>query len=163
MFGAVTSTTFTAGAVYRAVITLTPNTGFTLEGVTGDFFTVVGATVTRDGNTVYAVFPVTATPVPAPEAVTITEIAGVTPPVTGETPALTITPTAQFTGTVEWAPAPGAGGFSADTMYTATITLTILPGFTLEGVTGVFFDVAGATTVSRANNVVTAVFPETAP
>jgi len=103
-------------------------------------------------------------PPDAPQApVTIPAIGGVTPPETGETPVSAITATAQFTGTVEWEPTPGTGGFGANTAYTAIITLTILPGYTLDGVTVTFFSVAGTTIVTRVGNEVTAVFPETTP
>jgi hypothetical protein len=96
--------------------------------------------------------------------VTLASISGVTAPVTGATAVTSITATAQYTGTVTWSPAPGAGAiFATGTVYTATITLTPLPGYTLSGVTQDFFTVAGATTVTNAANsgVVTAVFPAT--
>jgi hypothetical protein len=46
---------------YTATVTLTPKTGYTLTGVTANFFTVSGATATNsaDSGTVTAVFPVT--------------------------------------------------------------------------------------------------------
>ncbi len=52
--------------VYIATITLTPATGYTLTGVTENFFTVEGATATNDSNlgVVTAVFTATvATPI----------------------------------------------------------------------------------------------------
>ena len=55
-------TTFAAGTAYTATITLTAKDGFTLTGVTEDFFTVAGATVIHDANSgvITAVFPATA-------------------------------------------------------------------------------------------------------
>ncbi|MDR2579939.1 MAG: hypothetical protein LBC85_02980 [Fibromonadaceae bacterium] len=50
--------TFSPGTVYRAEITITPQTGLTLTGVDEPGFTVDGASsVTRNGNVVTAVFP----------------------------------------------------------------------------------------------------------
>jgi hypothetical protein len=54
---------FSAGTTYTATIELTPETGYTLEGVPANFFTVAGATsVTNDADSglVTAVFPATA-------------------------------------------------------------------------------------------------------
>jgi hypothetical protein len=53
---------FQVNTVYTATITLTPKTGYTLEGVTADFFTVAGATsVANSANSgvVTAIFPET--------------------------------------------------------------------------------------------------------
>lgn len=54
--------TFAASETYTATITLTPASGYTLSGVTANFFTVSGATtVTHDANSgvITAVFPAT--------------------------------------------------------------------------------------------------------
>ena len=85
-------------------------------------------------------------------------IAGVTPPVAGATPATTITPGIEYTGTVSWSRSPST--FAAATGYTATITLTPTSGYTLTGVASNFFTVAGATTVTHpgSSGVITAVF-----
>ncbi|MGN7760880.1 S-layer homology domain-containing protein [Paenibacillus sp. 22594] len=49
-------------------------------------------------------------------------------------------------------------------VYTATITITPKPGYTLTGVPAYFFTVPGASTTNTANSgVVTAEFPATAP
>lgn len=95
-----------------------------------------------------------------PMMISIAGIPGVTAPATGSTPVAAITATAQYTGTVSWSPA--ATSFSGGTVYTATITLTPKPGFTLMGVPANFFTVAGATATNAAGSgVVTAVFPAT--
>lgn len=93
----------------------------------------------------------------------IAAIAGVTAPVLGETPASTVTETAEYTGTVTWSPAVTTV-FEAGTAYTATITVTPKTGYTLEGVEEDFFTVGGATTVTNPadSGVVTAEFPATA-
>jgi len=58
--------TFAPGATYTATITLTPKRGFTLTGVTENFFTVAAAVSTTNvanSGVVTAVFPATAVPV----------------------------------------------------------------------------------------------------
>ncbi|ACV61543.1 protein of unknown function DUF291 [Desulfofarcimen acetoxidans DSM 771] len=52
---------FAASTVYTATITLTPKAGYTFNGVTGDFFTVTGATATNAANSgiITAEFPAT--------------------------------------------------------------------------------------------------------
>ena len=97
-----------------------------------------------------------------PTVINIAAIPGVTAPVVGGTPVAVITQTAQYTGTVTWAPA--AATFAGVTVYTATITLTAKADFTLTGVPANFFTVAGVTgtATNPANSgVITAVFPAT--
>ena len=55
--------TFHPGTEYTATITITPKSGYTLTGVTSDYFTVAGATATNSANSgvISAVFPTTAT------------------------------------------------------------------------------------------------------
>jgi hypothetical protein len=98
---------------------------------------------------------------PPPTTISVTAIAGVAAPVTGATPATTITSTAQFTGSVYWE--PSASNFLAANIYTATITLTPTPGYTFTGISANFFTVVGATSVSNSANsgVITAEFPAT--
>jgi hypothetical protein len=93
--------------------------------------------------------------------ITVSAIAGVTPPVTGAAPDLTITETAQYTGTTTWSPPHNP--YLESTVYTATITLVPKTGYTLTGIIEDFFTVAGSTsTTNEANSgVVTAVFPAT--
>jgi hypothetical protein len=71
--------TFAGATQYTATITLTPKTGYTLTGVTANFFTVAGTTSdTNPANSgvVTAVFPATAATV-----INIAAIPGVTAPV----------------------------------------------------------------------------------
>ncbi len=154
------SSPYAASTVYTATITLTAKTGFTLTGVAANSFTVAGATSTNAVNSgvVTAVFPATEA---APDAaISIVAIPGVTAPVRNVTPDFTVTETAQYTGTVAWAPVHSP--YSASTVYTATITLTAKTGFTLTGVAANAFTVAGATSTNAVNSgVVTAVFPAT--
>jgi len=97
----------------------------------------------------------------ADEVVTIAIIPGVTAPVTGATPVAATTATAQYTGVVTWLPDDVT--FAAETVYTATITLTAKAGFTLTGVTADFFTVASATAANLVDSgIVEAEFPATA-
>jgi hypothetical protein len=155
-----TDSPFAAATAYTAWIILAPKAGFTLTGVAANFFTVAGtsspATNAANSGVVTAVFPATVA------VINIAAIPGVTAPVTGATPVTAITETAQYTGTVTWA--PGHGTFAGSTVYTATITLIAKAGFTLTGVALNFFTVIGATTVTNTadSGVVTAEFPTTA-
>jgi formylglycine-generating enzyme required for sulfatase activity len=146
---------------YTATITLTAKHGYTLQGVGQNFFTVEGALATNNANSgaITAVFPQT-----APIVINISAIQGVTVPVTGNTPVVSITENAQYSGTVTWSSnnQSAVGTFdTAKSIYTATITLTAKHGYTLQGVAANFFTVADAVSVSNAANsgVVTAVFP----
>lgn len=93
----------------------------------------------------------------------IFDISGVTVPVKGSTPVTSITDTTQYTGKVSWN--PNHSPFSAETVYTATITITPKTGFTLTGVEANKFRVVNATTVTNGadSGEVTATFPTTAP
>jgi hypothetical protein len=145
---------FAGGTIYAARITLTPTSGYTLTGVSANFFTVAGATsVSHDANSgvITAVFP----------GVIDIGISGLNYPVAEGIPVTTVTPNAQYTGTVSWSGSPST--FAPTTIYTATITLTPKSGYTLAGVNANFFTIAGATSASNDANsgVITAVFPAT--
>jgi len=153
------SGTFAASTAYTATIILTPKAGYTLKDVAANSFKVLGATTTNSAGSgvITAVFPATKEIV-----INITDIPGVTAPVLGATPVTTITETAQYTGTVNWSTIV-SGTFAANTVYTATITLTPKAGFTLTGVGANNFTVAGATSTANSANsgVIIAVFPIT--
>ena len=121
--------------------------------------TVAGAMATNTANagTVAAAFPAT-----APAIIDIAALLGVTPPVLGAAPASTITPTAQYTGSVSWTPT--AGSFGAATVYTAHVVLAAKAGWTLNAVTADFFTVAGSSSSTNPadSGAVTAAFPATA-
>jgi len=127
--------------------------------------TLAGHTFTPTDITVYG--PVTGDvdhrDFAATATVTTAAIPGVTAPITGRTAVTAITETAQYTGSVTWA--PDDDPFLGEVAYTATITLTARTGFTFEGVAEDFFTVAGATTVTNAadSGVVKAIFPATDP
>ena len=88
-------------------------------------------------------------------------IAGVSVPVTGQTPVSTIADTTEYTASISWSPNDSV--FKEGTIYTATITITPKEGYTLSGVEEGFFKVAGVTTTNVAGSgVITAIFPATA-
>ena len=172
----ITGTNFKAGIVAADLIVGVGTTTLTLDTVSfvsateitvafigtaaaGDV-TIQAKTSAFDPASLSASNTLTVT-VPA-AVIDIAAIAGVTTPVTGATPVSTITETAQYTGTVIWAPTDSP--FAAVTVYTAWIILAPKAGFTLTGVPANFFTVDGATTVTNMINsgVVTAVFPKTA-
>ena len=157
------SENFAASTVYTAYISLSPNEGYTLQGVPENFFSVAGATSVSNAagsGAVTAVFPPTASPLDT--VISIAAIQGLTVPATGETPVTAITENAQYSGTVSWS--PNHSTFAASTVYTATISLTAKSGYTLDGVSANLFTIAGATSVSNVANsgIITAVFPATA-
>ncbi|MRN53028.1 S-layer homology domain-containing protein [Paenibacillus monticola] len=150
---------FVGETAYTVTIAITPKAGYTLTGVPANFFSVAGALTTNemDSGVVTAVFPAT---VAGP--ITTGVIAGVTAPVTGETPVATIADTSEYTATIAWSPVDVT--FAGAEIYTATLTLTPKKGYTLTGVPVDFFTVTGATATNAANSgVVTAVFPVTQP
>jgi len=149
---------FLLGTQYTATITLTPKTKYTLHMVGANFFTVAGATSAvnkKNSGVITAVFP------PAVEGIVNIAAVPVAVPVPGGTPTATVE-NDMYTGTVTWSPAV-SGTFDTETLYTATITLTVKTGFTLQGVGANSFTVTGATSVSNAANsgVITAIFPTT--
>ena len=156
LLGSFTVNTFAAATQYTATITLTPKTGFTLQGVAADFFTAAGAATasnSAESGVITAVFPAT-----APSVITKAAVGGVYPAV-GRPPTAKITENEQYNGTITWNPNHAA--FEVSTRYTATIVLTAKSGFTLSGIPANFFTVEGAETVNNSANsgVITAVFP----
>ncbi|GBU29381.1 leucine-rich repeat [Treponema sp. R8-4-B8] len=104
-----------------------------------------------------------------PYTVNIAEIRYIYP-VIGEQPRFSIPETEQYIGKITWDPpildiynSPSfSGTFDINTTYTATITLSIKPNYTIQGVPENFFKVEGAIATNAANSgVITAVFPET--
>jgi hypothetical protein len=124
---------FAANTPYTATIKLTPKKGYTLTGVSQDFFnvpTATGASNAANSDSITAMFSAT-------EITIGTPITGITPVFNG-TPQTTINLPPQYTGTVEWSPDPAltGGKFDANTSYTATIKLTPNAGYTVYGIPG---------------------------
>jgi len=163
--------TFFAGQKYTATITLVPKAGYTLKGVGANFFTVPGATATNTEGSgiITALFPAPQTvpsgitpagtePSKKTAAVSISIIAGVTPPLPGAAPVTTITATEQYTGTVIWSPADNP--FVQGRQYTAVITLVPKIGYTMEGIRENYFTVEGAAAANTpGSGIIKAVFP----
>jgi hypothetical protein len=151
--------TFKLNVKYTATITLTPKSGYTLNMVKANYFTVAGAELSsnaKKSGVITAEFPT------AKKGISISAIEGITVPVLGGSPKTEITDNDQYTGTVTWSPAV-TGTFARDVKYTATITLTPKPDYTFLGIEADFFTVAGAESVTNKENsgVITAVFPTT--
>ena len=145
------------GYVFTNWITSPPGLTLANSNVSPTTFTMIGENVTVMAN--WDQIPPTVNPI------TNLAIGGVTPPVTGATPSTTVTGGGnQWTATVDWFTnnTPAGNTFSANTVYRAEITISPNPGWTLTGVANPGFTVAGATTVTRSDDVVTAVFPATA-
>jgi len=149
---------FAVNTQYIATITLTAKTGYTLQGVPANFFTVAGAIMVNNNvnsGVITAIFSST-------DAMFIeSAIQGVAIPAKGGTPVTSITANEYYSGTVTWS--PNHPTFAASTVYTATITLTLKTGYTLQGVTANYFTINGATSViNNANSgIITAEFPST--
>jgi hypothetical protein len=155
---------FAANTQYIATITLTAKDGFTLQGVTANYFTVAGAIVVSNNansGVITAMFPHTGGTAENPTIIDIAAIQGVTIPTTNGFPVTSITENTQYSGIVTWSPSHAT--FAASTVYTATIILTAKIGYTLRGVGVNFFEVEGALSVSNVadSGVVSAVFPST--
>jgi uncharacterized repeat protein (TIGR02543 family) len=158
------------GAEKAFAINGTPSAGFTITynqgsgNVTPVNAGTYNVVLTRAEDATYASYSKTITGglVINPAVISAAAVMGVTVPEKGAVPVTAITETAQYTGTVAWSPEDNP--FAADTVYTATITLTPKSGYTLNGVAAGLFTVAGASASNAANSgVITAVFPATAP
>ncbi len=157
------------GAIKAFSISGSPNEDFTVTYKQGsDVVNPVNAgtydvVLTRAEDATYAAYGKT---IPGglvinPAAISLQNIGGIIPPSTGTAPVAAAAETAQYTGTVAWSPLDSP--FAAETVYTATITLTPKANFALTGVGENSFTVAGATSVTNAadSGVITAVFPAT--
>ena len=151
------------GDAISGIIGATAYTSATdISGANGTAIFVQVYKVETATNTIVGYGEASATPTDVLDTVIdLAAIPGVTAPVRNATPVTTID-AAQYTGAVTWSPA--ATSFAASTVYTATVTLTAKPGYTLTGVGADFFTVAGTSSLatnSANSGVVTAVFPAT--
>ncbi len=173
-------TTFAASTTYTATITLTAADGYTLTGVSENFFTVAGATsVTHAANSgvITAVFPATAPSAPAftlsssTEDVTVdTAATGFTITSTGgeiasfaispaapggmsfntSTGAFSGTPTATQSATTYTITATNATG-SATQTFSFTVSAAVISVAAIGGVTAPVKDATPVTAVTAAN------------
>jgi hypothetical protein len=166
--GAAHTGLFAPSTVYRAVVTLTPKTGYTFTGVGANSFTFSGATVANaaDSGTVTITFPATAAPGQDTVVNALSLDGKITAPVRGGTPDTAAINETQYTGTVAWQTGDGAshtGPFAPSTVYRAVLTLTPKTDFTFTGVGLNSFTYTGATVTNAANSgTVTITFPATA-
>lgn len=113
--------TFAGATTYTATITLTPKTGFTLEGVTTNFFTIEGAisvSNAKNSGVITTIFPST-------DAIHISSVAiTVIAPVKGAVPNTTASGIGDYIiREVSWS--PDDNPFLGGTIYTVTVTLTV--------------------------------------
>ena len=90
----------------------------------------------------------------APTTISIANVV-IPAPVTGATPVDSITSNGQFTTAISWSGSPTT--FAASTAYTATVTVTPVAGYTLDGVGNGFFTINGnaANGVINSTNIAT--------
>jgi formylglycine-generating enzyme required for sulfatase activity len=143
---------FAVSKMYRATITLTAKSGYTLQGVDADFFTVAGATtVSNPANSgvITAVFPSTSIIPITNAAVTITApVKGVAPSTTGNSGG-----SSEFTVvTVSWSPYNNP--YLGSAVYTAAVTLMAANGFTFNGLTTATINGQTATISDNAGTTV---------
>lgn len=146
--------TFAPSTSYAAVITITPNPGYTLTGILENQFEVTGATSDANG----ADSGIINVSFPATEARTTisTAISGVAPTV-GGTPEDSLN-TPEYTATVSWTPNPMS--FEAGGVYTAVITITPRAKYTVTGIAANSFTVDGFPGTNAADSgTVTVTFP----
>jgi fructan beta-fructosidase len=97
------------------------------------------------------------------KTVSIAQIEGVDPPVTGATGKTEIKETGEYSGTIQWAPSLIDGKFAAGQVYIATITLKAKANYTLTGVKKNFFKLPGGQATNPAHSgIIKASFPKTA-
>ena len=156
-----TPTTFAAATAYTAQVTVVPDSGYTLTGVSANFFRINGITPTSvnlaNAGVFSYLFPATAASITTANVL-------IAAPAVGATPQTSTTSNGEFTTTITWSGAPTT--FAAATAYTATVTVTPDAGRTLFGVTANFFTLNNnaATSANLANSgVFSYQFPATTP
>jgi len=85
----------------------------------------------------------------APTAISIPNVV-IPAPVRGSTPVSSITSNGQYTTAITWSGSPSI--FDSNTAYTATVTVTPIAGYTLDGVATNFFTVNGSAPASVVTN-----------
>ena len=142
---------FANSTVYTAIITLTAKSGYTLQGVAADFFTVAGAkSVSNDTNSgvITALFSAT-----APTSTSSVSIS-ITAPVKGATPMSTASGVGNFSiGLVSWS--PNNNPFLGNMEYTASVTLTAHSGYTFAGLSSATINGQNATISINTSSIVT--------
>jgi formylglycine-generating enzyme required for sulfatase activity len=149
-----TGAAFDPNIVYKAIFTLTAETGFTFDGITANIFQytgIPGVTVTHLAGTgpmleVTVTFPATAA-----TATNVDLSSKLTAPALGYTPNTKAIDDAQYTGVIVWKESDGTTNapshFAPLTVYRALVTLTAKTGFTFYGIAAgsTAFSYTGAT------------------
>ncbi|MDR0958146.1 MAG: dockerin type I domain-containing protein [Clostridiales bacterium] len=151
-------TKFEYDTAYTATITLTPKSGFTLDGVSANFFKVSGATATNsaDNGVITATFPSTGKQTPDIKNIVIKA------PAANEIPETFIPENAQYSGAIAWSPEI-TGKFGYYEVYQATITLAAKGTYTVDELPSDFFTVNGQpATYDSQTHTVTVNFDRTA-
>lgn len=130
---------FDANTAYTAIVTVTPNTNWSLTGVAANFFTVNGNAATLANSANSGVFRYTF-PATAKTTITTRNVV-VTAPALGATPQTSLADNGQYTASISWSGAPST--FGANTTYTATVNIVPKDTYSLTGVAANFFTVNG--------------------
>ena len=154
----------TIDGIYSDIPNATSKTYIPITGDKGKFIKVVATGIGKYLGTMtsYATAEVSeySDPISYDTLIHIKEIPGIVTPVSGEPQVTTPIDTEQYKGTVSWLPLDSK--FREGSIYTATITLTPKPGFTLDGVAQDYFTISGATATNNdSSGIVIAMFPET--
>lgn len=151
------------GVTYSAFNPAVTTSPVVVKNLLGNSYTILIRATNEAGDGPASV-SVTETPDP-PVAISVAAIGGVTAPGTGAVAVTAVSTGNGYTGTISWSPSLVNSRFSGSTVYTATIAMTPVSGYTFSGVNSNFFTVSGANSVTNSLNsgVVTAVFPSTGP
>ena len=141
-----TPTTFAPNTFYTATVTVTPVAGYMLSGVGANFFTVNGNAATTANLANAGVFTYR---FPETAIIVTTANISITAPATGATPVASIASNGQYTTAITWSDSPAR--FAANTVYTATVTVTPIAGYTLTGVAANLFRVNGDTSTGTGD------------
>ncbi|MCL2873657.1 MAG: hypothetical protein FWE29_01850, partial [Defluviitaleaceae bacterium] len=156
-----TAEAFAPNTVYTVHVTLTANEGHNFNATPE--VTINGNPASIVHNTGAALIVSYAFPATASTAIT-TAALNVIHPATGDTPNTTAVGAGNFTiSPVTWSPSV-TNIFAANTIYTATVTLTANEGFTFSGLTSASINGSPAVISNNTGNTVTIsyIFPATA-
>jgi formylglycine-generating enzyme required for sulfatase activity len=150
---------------YVATINLTPKNGYSFEGIPANTFRVNGLGTRHAANTGLITLQCVSTKAISLNGTVIGSnlTKGIISPVAGRVP-LTAYEDSSYSVAIKWSPDATYGRvFDPITVYTATITVTPMKGYTLSGVAanGLSVDGAQSSTNAADSGVVTAVFPAT--
>jgi uncharacterized repeat protein (TIGR02543 family) len=152
--------TFAALTIYTATITLTATSGFTLTGVTADFFAVTGATsVTNsaDSGVITVVFPATGVGAASAAAITTQPVGGASGSLLGTQPVIRIVDSGGNTVSsssvnVVASIASGTGTLSGTTTVAASSGIATFTNLVITGTAGNFTLIFTPTSLTAATS-----------